>query len=146
MAGFEFYETMSGSFRRAGDPRPLAMSFTLRARSRTWRSFLRRREVDIEGEIDAEGFADHRFLRGTLGLDAIRTRTLPYAFCFTANDGATYSFAGKKTLHLSRMIDSMTVLPGAILDAAGAPVGEALLRFDLLRDLARFLKSFRLSP
>lgn len=146
MAGFEFHETMSGSFHRAGDPRPLAMSITLRARSRTWRSFSRRREVDIEGEIDAEGFADHRFLRGTLGLDAIRTRTLPYAFRFMANDGATYSFAGKKTLHVSRMVDSMTVLPGEILDAAGAPVGGVLLRFDLLRDLACFLKSFRLSP
>jgi len=146
MAGFEFHETMAGSFHLAGNPRPVAMSITLRARSPRWRSFLSKREVEIEGEIDAEGFADHRYLRGTLGLDAVRTGTLPYAFRFTANDGAAYSFAGKKTLHLSRMVESMTVLPGAILDAAGAPVGEALLRFDLLHDLARFLKSFQLSP
>jgi hypothetical protein len=146
MAGFEFHETMAGSFHLLGAPRPLPLSITLRARSRRWSSFLRRREVEIEGEVDAEGFADHRYLRGTLGLDAVITRTLPYAFRFTGNDGAAYSFVGKKTLHLARMIESMTVLPGAILDAGGAPVGEVLLRFDLLRDFSRFLGSFQLSP
>lgn len=143
--GFEFHETMIGSFRLRGDARDRPMSFTLRCRSPRWTAFLRRPEVEIEGEVDAEGFADHRHLRGTMGLDAIRTRTLPYAFRFTANDGAAYAFAGKKTLHLTRMVESMTVLPGAIVDAAGAPVGEALLRFDLRSDLARFLRSFRLA-
>ncbi len=145
MAGFEFYETMAGSFRLRGDGRDRSMSFTVRARSFTWASFLRRPEVDIEGEVDAEGFADHRHLRGTLGMDPLRTRTLPYAFRFTANDGAPYAFAGTKVIRLGRLVESMTVLPGAILDAGGATVGEALLRFDLRSDLARFLKSFRLS-
>ena len=146
MAGFEFYETMAGSFHLLGELRERAMSFTIRARSPKWRSFLRRPEVEIEGEVDAEGFADHRYLRGTLGMDPVRTRTLPYAFRFTANDGASYAFEGKKTLYVSRLVESVTVLPGAILDAAGAPVGEALLRFDLRSDLARFLRSFQLSP
>jgi hypothetical protein len=39
----------------------------------------------------------------------------------------------------------MTVLPGAITDAHGARVAEALLRFDALHDLGRFLGSFRLA-
>jgi hypothetical protein len=145
MAGFEFCETMGGSFRLAGEPLDRAMSFTIRARSFTWASFLSRPEVDIEGEVDAEGFADHRYLRGTLGMDPIRTRTLPYAFRFTANDGAAYAFAGKKTIRVGRLVESMTVLPGAILDAAGKGVGSALLRFDLKHDLGRFLHSFRLA-
>jgi hypothetical protein len=145
MAGFEFYETMAGSFRLRGDARDRSMSFTIRARSFTWASFLRRPEVDIEGEVDAEGFADHRYLRGTLGMDPIRTRRLPYAFRFAANDGAPYTFAGEKTMHVGRLVESMTVLPGAILDASGEGVGEALLRFDLRSDLARFLRSFRLA-
>jgi hypothetical protein len=145
MAGFEFHETMAGSFRLRGEARDRPMSFTVRARSPRWLSFLRRPEVEIEGEIDAEGFADHRYCRGTLGMDPLRTRTLPYAFTFIANDGATYTFEGKKTLHLASMVESMTVLPGAILDAARAPVGEALLRFDLRGDLARFLRSFKLA-
>jgi hypothetical protein len=145
MSGFEFYETMIGSFRMRGEERDRPMSFTVRARSPRWRSFLRKREVEIEGEVDAEGFADHRHLRGTLGMDAVVTRTLPYAFRFTANDGASYAFVGKKTLVATRMLESMTVLPGAILDAAGREVGEALLRFDVRSDLAKFLKSFKLA-
>lgn len=145
MSGFEFHETMIGSFRLRGEPRDRPMSFTLRARSRGFRSFLRKREVEIEGEIDAEGFADHRYLRGTLGMDPILTRTLPYAFRFTANDGAPYAFVGTKHIVLARLVESMTVLPGAIVDAAGKEVGDALLRFDLRSDLARFLGSFRLA-
>lgn len=145
MSGFEFYETMVGSFRLRGDAHDRPMSFTMRGRSPRWLKFLARPEVDIEGEVDAEGFADHRYLRGTFGMDVIRTRTLPYDFRFTANDGAAYTFTGKKVLHAARLVESITVLPAAILDAAGAPVGEALLRFDLRSDLARFLRSFKLA-
>jgi hypothetical protein len=144
MSGFEFRETMAGSFRLRGE-RERAMSFTVRARSPRWRAFLARPDVELEGEVDAEGFADHRRLRGTLGLDMIRTRTMPYAIHFTANDGAAYSFVGEKTLRVSRLVESFTVLPGAILDAGGAAVGQAWLRFDLYGDLAGFLRSFRLA-
>lgn len=146
MSGFEFYETMIGSLRLRGEARDRPMSFTVRARSPRWSSFLRRPEVEIEGEIDAEGFADHRHLRGTLGMDPLRTRTLPYAFRFTANDGADYSFVGQKDLLVAHLVESMTVLPGAIHDAAGATVGAALLRFDLRSDFVRFLRSFKLAP
>jgi len=145
VAGFEFYETMAGSFHLLGEARDRAMSFTIRARSRTWASFLRRPQVDIEGEVDAEGFADHRYLHGTLGMDPLRTRILPYAFHFAANDGAPHAFAGEKTIRAGHLVESMTVLPGTILDAGGRGVGEALLRFDLRSDLVRFLRSFRLA-
>jgi hypothetical protein len=145
VTGFSFHETMAGSFHLAGEPRDRPMSFTIRARSSTWPNFLRRPEVDIEGEVDAEGFADHRYLRGTLGLDVLSTRALPYAFRFAANDGSPHTFTGRKVLRAGRLVESMTVLPGAILDASGRRVGEALLRFDLRSDLARFLKSFRLA-
>jgi hypothetical protein len=144
VSAFEFRETMAGSFHLLSDPddeRP--MSFTVRARSRPLLSFLRRPEVEIEGEVDAEGFADHRHLRGTLGLDVLRTKTLPYAFRFTANDGAIYSFIGKKTISPRELALSMTVLPGSIVDEGGREVGQALLRFDLRSDLGRFLRSFR---
>ena len=59
MSGFEFRETMAGSYHLLSAPedeRP--MSFTIRARARGILSFLRRPEVEIEGEVDAEGFAD----------------------------------------------------------------------------------------
>jgi hypothetical protein len=144
MSGFVFQETMSGAVRLLGEGRERAMSFSVGARSRPWESFLRRREVEIEGEIDVEGFADHRHLRGTLGMDLLRTATLPYAFEFVANDGARYAFAGTKKVRLDALVHTMTVLPGEVRDAAGALVGEALLRFDVRSDLGRFLRSFRL--
>ena len=143
MSGFEFRETMAGSYRLAGDAVERPMSFTIRARSARWRSFLGRPEVEIEGEVDAEGFADHRHLRGTLGMDPLRTRRLPYAFEFTANDGRRCRFVGEKTLSLAHLTESMTVLPGALRDEHGVEIGRALLRFDLARDLASFLKSFK---
>jgi len=144
---FEFRETMAGSYHMLASPsdeRPI--SFTIRARARSWRDFLRRPEVDIEGEVDAEGFADNRRLRGTLGMDVLRTRTLPYAFEFTANDGRTYVFEGKKTLHAGELTVSMTVLPGSIRVPGGEEIARAVLRFDLQRQLGRFLRSFRASP
>jgi len=107
-------------------------------------SFLRRPEVEIEGEVDAEGFADHRRLSGTLGLDVIRTGTLPYAFRFTTNDGKPCVFSGKKTVSVRELSHSMTVLPGSLLDESGAEIGRALLRFDMRSDLLKFITSFRL--
>ncbi|MCK6587702.1 MAG: hypothetical protein HUU21_18215 [Polyangiaceae bacterium] len=145
MTGFEFRETMSGSFHLLSAPedeRP--MSFTIRARARSMLSFLRRPEVEIDGEVDAEGFADHRRLSGTLGLDVVRTGTLPYSFRFTTNDGKPCVFEGKKTLSARELAHSMTVLPGSLLDETGTEIGRALLRFDLRSDLMKFLSSFRL--
>lgn len=143
MSGFRFQETMTGSYRLHADAADRPMAFTLRARSATMRSFLRRPEVTVEGELDAEGFADRRPLRGTLGMDPLRTGILPYSIEFTANDGRRYTFEGKKTLSLRHLAESMTVLPGALLDDQGLEVGRALLRFDLRRDLLRFLLSFK---
>lgn len=143
----EFRETMAGSFHLTTDPgdeRP--MSFTVKARAvetGLW-AFLKNPEMAIEGEVDAEGFADHRRLQGTLNLDILRTKKMLYAFRFTANDGAIYVFEGKKTIVVSELVESMTVLPGAIKDTYGVEVGRALLRFDLRSDLLKFLRTFRL--
>lgn len=143
---FEFRETMAGSYHptdRPGEERPLV--FSIRARSRGLLRFLRKPEVEIEGAIEAQGLADHRPLRGTLGMDVLRTRTLPYAFHFTGNDGAPYVFEGKKTITARELAESMTVLPGVIKDGRGVEVARALLRFDLRSDLFKFLRSFRLA-
>jgi hypothetical protein len=144
MSGFEFRETMAGSYHLLSAPddeRP--MSFTIRAKARSILSFLRRPEVEIDGEVDAEGFADHRRLSGTLGIDVVRTGTLPYSFRFTSNDGKPYVFSGKKTLSARELAHSITMLPGSLYDEAGAEIGRALLRFDMRSDLLKFLTSFR---
>lgn len=146
MSGFEFRETMAGSFHYVAAPNEEhPISFTVRAKSPPLLRFLRHPEVEIEGEIDAPGLADHRYLRGTLGMDVLRTGTLPYAFRFTGNDDKPYVFEGKKTYAVSELVESMTVLPGVIKDEAGGEIARALLRFDARSDLFKFLKSFRRS-
>ena len=144
MTAFQFVETMAGSYHlldRPEDERP--MSFTIRARSKSLARFFAKRVVDIEGEVDAEGFADHCELRGTLGLDVLVTRTLPYTFEFTANDGRRYRFSGQKDVRATRLLGSMTRLPGSILDHNGHEIGRAELRFDLRGDIVSFLKSWK---
>jgi hypothetical protein len=152
VSGLEFRETMAGSYElleRApqADRAPLdgvrPMSFTVRVRVPGLLRFARKPIANIEGEVDAQGFADHRPLKGTLEMDVLRKRTLEYAFAFEANDGASYAFEGKKTIVLRELAESMTVLPGEIKTASGKPIARALLRFDLRSDLVRFLRSFR---
>lgn len=144
MSGFEFRETMAGSYHlldRPDDERPF--SFTVRARSVSWLRFLREPLAHIEGEVDAEGFADHRALRGTMLLDLVRGRRLGYRFDFTDNEGRARIFRGEKRVELTRLAHTMTTLPGAIEDEGGHEVGRVLVRFDARSDLFQFLKSFR---
>lgn len=146
MPGLSFHETMSGGYHLCTSPdvdRP--MSFTIRASAGALRSLLGNAVLTIEGAVVAEGFADHKRLEGTLTIDPLRAKILVYTFRFEGNDGAFYTFQGKKTLTEGGLLHAMTVLPGGIFDATGARVGEALLRFDLRSDLFKFLRSFTLT-
>jgi hypothetical protein len=143
--GLRFRETMSGGYHLTSAPgvdRP--MYFTIQAQAPRLRSLLAAPVLEIEGAVFAEGFADHRHLRGTLTIDPLRAKVLVYLFDFDANDGKRYTFQGRKTLSEGDLLHAMTVLPGGIYDAAGEEVGRALLRFDLRSDIVKFLRSFRL--
>jgi hypothetical protein len=144
MAGFAFSETMSGSYRLDASPmRERAMSFTVGVRVDAWSKFLRDRIAAIQGAIEMEGFAAHRPLRGTMELDPILGRRIGYAFDFVDDQGRPHRFAGRKDVDFFRPLETMTTLPGEILDGGGQRVGEARLRFDARADLVRFLRSFR---
>lgn len=143
IGGFEFRETMAGSYHLVGTERERPIAFTIRARTASLPRFLREPAAEIEGEIDAQGFADHRLLRGTLGMDLLRKKTLAYLFRFAGNDGTPYVFDGTKHVELGALVESMTVLPGTIQDELGHVIARAVLRFDLRSDLVRFLRSFR---
>jgi hypothetical protein len=141
-----FEETMSGTMRDVRAPterRPI--SFSLRARSRGILDFLRTREVEIEGELMAEGFGARCPLSGTLGMDVLLTRRIPYDFAFTADDGREYRVVGEKRVDLSALRRSMTHLPARILDDEGREVAATEVTFDLDRDLWSFLRSFRIA-
>ena len=146
MSTLEFWETMSGAYHfvdKPHDERP--MSFTIRAKSPPLLQFLRRPEVEIEGEVFAPGLANHRHVRGTLGMDVLRTGTLPYHFKFVGDDGKSYVFRGQKDVSPFALLETMTALPGSIRDEGGVEVAVALLRFDARSDLLTFLRSFRLA-
>lgn len=141
----EFFETMQGDYRLTRGPGELRpMSFTVRARSKALPAFLLDPRFFLEGEICAEGFADGRPTRGVLVFDLVRKRQLVYALSFEDNEGRFHRFEGEKNLSALSPIESMTVLPGRIFDADGEEeIGQARLRFDLGRDLGKFLGSFR---
>jgi hypothetical protein len=143
MVSFEFQETMSGSLRVFREAADAPMSFAIRGRSRHLVAFLRHPTIELEGEVNAEGFADHRPLRGTIDLGPLWKRRIPYTFAFTGNDCARYTFSGQKTLSPGALLDSFSILSGELRDAGGALVGRALLRFDVRSDALRYLKSFR---
>jgi hypothetical protein len=146
MSSFEFWETMAGAYHfvdKPHDERP--MSFTVHAKSPPLFRFLRRPEVEIEGEVFASGLANHRHVRGTLGMDLLRTGTLPYRFKFVADGGQSYVFQGQKDVSPLALLETMTSLPGSIRDERGVEVAVALLRFDARSDLLTFLRSFRLA-
>lgn len=145
MIGLSFNETMSGGYHLLTAPdidRP--MHFTVKASLPSLRSVLSAPIFSIEGEVFAQGFAEHRPLHGSLKIDPLREKVIAYDFAFTGDDGAKYSFRGQKTLSTGNLLVAMTVLPGLLCDAAGAEVGQALLRFDVRSDLVKFLRSFRL--
>jgi hypothetical protein len=144
VAGFEVTETLAGRLRlvRDGVERPIAV--TIRSRSGPIASFLRRPLLAIEGAVEAPGFADHQLFTGSIDAGGVfAERRLVYAFTFRGDDGQAYDFAGEKAFVTRDLVASLTLLVGAIRDAGGALVGEALLRFDLRSDLVRCAKSFR---
>jgi hypothetical protein len=137
---------MSGTCRLASDPdRERKIVFTVTARSPRLGEFLGDRTVAIEGTIDVEGLATARPLSGTLGMDVLLTRRIPYDFTFTTDDGAAHRFTGEKKVRVTALLETMSRLPGLLLDASGATVAEAELWFDLRGDLVTFLRSFSLT-
>ncbi|RYE90989.1 MAG: hypothetical protein EOO75_09380 [Myxococcales bacterium] len=143
--GVEFRETMAGRYHLLASPtdeRPLA--FTLRAWSRALPSFVRRPLTEVEGELHAEGWADHAAVRGTLALDLLRDGTLRYDLHFRGNDRLPYRLVGHKSVRLLRLVTTMSELPVLLLDRDGHTIGRADVSFDVRHDLLAFARSWRL--
>jgi len=144
--GFRFRETMSGSYTLASAPdHERAMSFTIGARADDIARYVRDKKVDIQGEVDLEGFADHRPMRGTMLLDPLLGKRVRYVFEFESNDGRKCTFDGEKNVDFMRFLETMTTLPGELRDAAGRTIGTARLRFDARSDLPKFLRSWKVA-
>lgn len=144
MAGFELTEILAGRLRLIRDGAERPMVVTIHARSGPIAALRRRPTLAIEGVIEAPGLAEQQRLAGEIDAGRLfAERRLAYAFTFLGDDGEAYAFTGAKSFARPSLITSFTLLAGAIRDARGDLVGEALLRFDLRGDLVRFAKSFR---
>jgi hypothetical protein len=142
--GFEFEETMTGTYTRTGAPSEQgAFRFQARVKAEDALRHLRDNLATLEGTLDMEGFADDVPLSGTVEIAPLTRRIIRYEFDFTANDGKPYRFAGQKNIRFSDFIGTMTNLTAAITDAKGNEVARAQIRFDVKADLLPFLVSWK---
>jgi hypothetical protein len=142
MAGFEFKETMAGTWRSSNGGDEKTIEFTVTARAGRLLRHLFDRKADMDGRLRMAGFAEDVPLSGELIIDPILGKKIRYEFDFVADDGKRYHFAGQKDVRFLDVVRTMTELPGEIFGGDGAVVARCSLKFDP-RDFGRFLASFR---
>jgi len=104
--------------------------------------YARRGTLKLSGKMHAEGLADEVPTAGHMEVQPL-SRRIGYELEFRGDDGQLYRFVGEKTLRLTRLVFSMTTLPGDVLASDGRRVGTARLHFDLRNDILPFLTTFR---
>ena len=146
MAGFSFVERLKGTFYRLEDPlHERAIALDIEAHVRSVRAPL----ASVAGHIRAEGLADAP-VQGTLGLDAVGDRRIPYVLAFVGNDGRAYRFRGEKDLSWLAPVETLVVLPFSIGTEDGdvwTEVARGTLRAPRDKESLRALvRSLRASP
>jgi hypothetical protein len=140
MAGFQFSESLSGTYQRDGQERKISFQVTARADS-IWK-FLHDRRAHLDGVIDVAGLAENAHLQGAIVIDPFLGRIIRYEFGFPGADGKSYRFLGEKHIDPLHPVETSTTLPGTISDTEGNFSASALLHFHT-QDLIPFLASFR---
>lgn len=140
--GFEFREALSGSYytlKAPGVEKP--MLFSIHAQTANIGKFTLDPSFEVDGELHAEGFADHRDAHGSLNISLIR-RKIVYEVRFKNNEGEDCRLRGERDVEFLRLAGSLTTLPISVY-AGEKEVARGVLRFDLRGDLIRYLRSFR---
>ncbi|GAA0555757.1 hypothetical protein [Actinomadura livida] len=138
-----FDEVMEGAFRLAGEdrdrPMRLDLSIDLPGVLRPWSDT----EGALTGHVRVPGWADDHSAAGRLRVAPLTARRIRYTMDFTGRDGRRLHLDGWKSIDPRRPVRSMTTLPVTVTGEDGTVAGEGLLRFDLRRDLARFIAGAR---
>lgn len=140
MAGFQFTESLHGTFRYEGEERSIGFQVTARANS-VWQ-FLHDRRAELEGTIDAQGLAEQAPLRGTLVIDPLVGRVIRYDVAFDGLNDRSYHLIGQKDINPTHPVESLTTLPVEISEIGGNLRMRGLMHFQA-KDLPAFLASFR---
>ena len=139
----EFCETLTGRYHRLDSPgEEHGIQMTLRAEIPSVPRFLLRPVAELSGEMDAQGLADHKPVRGRLELSPFLERKLVYEITFPDNDGQNCRLFGQKDIEAAHLVQTMTTLPVSIFRGE-REVARAVMRFDLRNDLLRLLRSVR---
>lgn len=143
--GFQFEETMSGTYTPVGEPgvsRPISFSIQVRADSLV--TYLRDHLATIVGTLHAPGLADSAPVEGTMTLAPVTQRLIRYELSFTGDDGKPYSLRGQKNVLISDLTRTLTELPIDIDGSGGELFATGTLRFDIRADWLPFFLSWRL--
>lgn len=142
--GFEFAETMSGTFELDAEPgikRPFRFEISIHAPST--RKHLADGRAQATGVVHAPPLAESADAEGTLIIRPLGQRIIRYELSFLADDGKRYEVVGQKDIKLRRLLHTWTTLPLEILDENHRRVATCLTRFDYQNDWWSFLRSFR---
>ena len=144
--GFSFSETMAGTVEWDAEPgtrHPFRFDVTAHAES------TRRHLADGRAQLRETVHAPPRFdgadAAGTITIRPLGQRIIRYELSFVGADGKPYELVGQKDIRLRSPPETFTYLPAEILDEDHRRVATCETRFDLRRDLWRFLRSFRRS-
>lgn len=124
-----FAETMTGTWRRAGEDVDRPIQFEVSAETvsplRPFGTVL----GTLVGTLSAGGLASNASVTGTIEVSPIEQRRIRYSLDLIGDDGGRYRFDGWKSISWLRLASTWTTLPGTIYDGTGAVVGTATLRF-----------------
>jgi hypothetical protein len=144
--GFEFRETMTGSFSptgRGAQQAPSSIKLSLRVFADDALRHARDHLARAEGEIAIFGLATAAACAGTMEIAPLSRRRIRYELGFVGDDGRPYRFVGQKDVRLVDFAATMTTLPAEVLGPDGKVVGRATVTFDLNADLLPFLASWK---
>ncbi|MCA9600062.1 MAG: hypothetical protein KC776_42455, partial [Myxococcales bacterium] len=142
LALYGFSEAMRGTWTPDDGSGRRVFWFELEADATDAVAYLRRGSMRLVGTVFAEGLAEHAPGTGTLEVRPLGGR-IGYDIEFRGPEGERYRFSGHKSPTWRHPLKSMTTLPGVITDGDGNRLGSALVRFNLVRDLVPFLRTFR---
>jgi len=143
--GFEFTETLAGTWCRTDDGHAgdRNFTFTVTATADRLREFARSRLTRLRGTLFAEDLADGVPIEGTLELAVLSHRRLVYEFDFDGRDGRRYHFRGQSAVDPLHLLQTLATVPGRITDSAGREIATVLLTFDFTNDLLPMALSLR---
>jgi hypothetical protein len=141
--GFEFCETLRGTYHRLSDPaEEFPVTLTARAAVPDVARLALDPRLDLSGEIDAQGFADRKPLDGTVHLRPLLGRKLTYEIRFPNNEDVLCRFRGEQDIDVKRLLSTLAILPGSIL-IDDREVARVILRLSPRHALRSFARSFK---